>query len=68
MGAAILFVHNVSISYGWIKKKYLRSNLKMSSDYAPHYEYSEGSTYGSAPLPNHSCVFLFIFKKIMIQK
>ena len=23
--------------------------------------YSEGSTYGSAPFPNHSCVFLFIF-------
>ena len=23
--------------------------------------YSGGSTYGSAPLPNHSCVFLFIF-------
>ena len=26
-----------------------------------HLKYSGGSTYGSAPLPNHSCVFLFIF-------
>ena len=25
------------------------------------FRYSGGSTYGSAPLPNHSCVFLFIF-------
>ena len=33
-----------------------------------YYKHSGGSTYGSAPLPNHSCVFLFIFWKIIIQK